>query len=85
MAVVTVCSDVGAQENKTYHCFHFFPTLGEGTVSQPGGLWPDAQQPLFYYSQLCALLCLVTLDKSLHLETQVLLLNEKFNSKKIEA
>ena len=26
MAAVTVCSDFGAQENKIYHCFHFFPT-----------------------------------------------------------
>ena len=25
MAAVTICSDVGAQENKVYHCFHCFP------------------------------------------------------------
>ena len=25
MAVVTICSDLGAQENKVCHCFHFFP------------------------------------------------------------
>ena len=25
MAVVTICSDFGAQENKICHCFHFFP------------------------------------------------------------
>ena len=25
MATVTVCSDFGAQENKAYHRFHFFP------------------------------------------------------------
>ena len=25
MASVTVCSDFGAQENKIFHCFHFFP------------------------------------------------------------
>ena len=25
-AVVTACSDFGAQENKVCHCFHFFPT-----------------------------------------------------------
>ena len=25
MAVVTVCSDFGAQENKVCHCFHCFP------------------------------------------------------------
>ena len=25
LAVVTVCSDFGAQENKICHCFHFFP------------------------------------------------------------
>ena len=24
MAVVTICSDFGAQENKVCHCFHFF-------------------------------------------------------------
>ena len=27
MAAVTVCSAFGAQENKVYHCFHFFPHL----------------------------------------------------------
>ena len=34
MAVVTVCSDFGAQENKIYHCFHFFhiySALSDGT------------------------------------------------------
>ena len=25
MAAVTICSDFGAQENKIWHCFHFFP------------------------------------------------------------
>ena len=25
MVVVTIYSDLGAQENKIYHCFHFFP------------------------------------------------------------
>ena len=25
MAVVIVCSDFGAQENKVFHCFHCFP------------------------------------------------------------
>ena len=25
MAAVTICSDIGAQENKICHCFHFFP------------------------------------------------------------
>ena len=25
MASVTVCNDLGARENKIYHCFHFFP------------------------------------------------------------
>ena len=25
MAMVTVCSDFGAQENKVCHCFHCFP------------------------------------------------------------
>ena len=24
MASVTICNDFGAQENKIYHCFHFF-------------------------------------------------------------
>ena len=27
MAAVTVYSDIGTQENKTCHCFHFFPYL----------------------------------------------------------
>ena len=25
MAVVTICSDFGAPQNKVYHCFHCFP------------------------------------------------------------
>ena len=25
MAAVTICNDLGAQENKVYHCFHYFP------------------------------------------------------------
>ena len=25
MAAITICSDFGTQENKTCHCFHFFP------------------------------------------------------------
>ena len=27
MAVVTICSNFGAQENKIYHCFHFYPSI----------------------------------------------------------
>ena len=27
MAVVTICSDFGAQENKVYHFFHCFPII----------------------------------------------------------
>ena len=27
MAVVTICSDFGAQENKVSHCFHFSPSI----------------------------------------------------------
>ena len=27
MAVVTICSDFGAQENKVCHCFHFPPSI----------------------------------------------------------
>ena len=27
MAVVTICSDFGAQEDKVCHCFHCFPTI----------------------------------------------------------
>ena len=29
MAAVTICSDFGAQENKIYYCFYFFPILEE--------------------------------------------------------
>ena len=25
IAAVTICNDLGAQENKVYHCFHYFP------------------------------------------------------------
>ena len=30
MAVVTICSDFGAQENKVCHCFRCFPHLFAG-------------------------------------------------------
>ena len=29
MAIVTICSDLGAQENKFCHCFHYFPICHE--------------------------------------------------------
>ena len=29
MAVVNICSDFGAQENKVCHCLHFFPHLSD--------------------------------------------------------
>ena len=31
MAAVTVHSDLGAQENKVYHCFHFLPIYMQGS------------------------------------------------------
>ena len=31
MAVITVHSDFGAQENKLCHHFHFFPHLGQSS------------------------------------------------------
>ena len=34
MAVVTVCSDFGAQENKVCHCFHFFPSICHKVMGQ---------------------------------------------------
>ena len=27
MPVVTICSDIGAQEYKVYHCYHFSPSI----------------------------------------------------------
>ena len=27
MAGVTICNDIGTQENKIYHCFYFFPSI----------------------------------------------------------
>ena len=27
MAVITICSDFGAPQNKLYHCFHFSPCI----------------------------------------------------------
>ena len=46
MAVVTICSDFGAQKNKVSHCFHCFPHLfGMSEVK-----WSEV-------AQLCLTLC----------------------------
>ena len=37
MAVVTVCSDLWAQEKKAYHCFHFSPSICH-EVFEPGDM-----------------------------------------------
>ena len=42
MAAVTICSDVGAQENKVCHYFHFFP------ICLPEVMWLDAMIFVFW-------------------------------------
>ena len=53
MAAVTICSDLGAQENKVWHCFHCFPIYfpwSDGTRCHDlrflnVELWAKKQQP----------------------------------------
>ena len=42
VAVVTVCSDFGAQENEICHCFHFSPSICYGIMG------PDAMILVFF-------------------------------------
>ena len=42
MAVVTICSDFGAQKNKVWHCFHCFP------IYFPWSDGPDAKNLVFW-------------------------------------
>ena len=42
MAVVTICSDFGAQENKVSHCFHCFPSICHEVME------PDAMILVFW-------------------------------------
>ena len=44
MTAVTILSDFGAQENKTCHCFYFFPPVFHEGMGQ----WP-----IFYMHYLC--------------------------------
>ena len=41
MAAITVCSDLGVQENKICHCFHFFPPIFHEVMG------PDAMSLFF--------------------------------------
>ena len=46
MAVVTICSDFGAQKNKVWHCFHCFPIYfpwSDGTRSSFSECWVLSQ------------------------------------------
>ena len=38
MAVLTVYSDFGAQENKVCHCFHLFPSIYKREVMRPDAM-----------------------------------------------
>ena len=39
MAVVTICSDFGAQENKVCHCFHFPPSICHEVMGLDAKVW----------------------------------------------
>ena len=42
MAIVTICSDFGAQENKVSHCFHCSPSICNEVM------WPDVMIFIFW-------------------------------------
>ena len=42
MTAVTICCDLGAQENKICHCFHCFPIYAEYIMLNA---WLDESQP----------------------------------------
>ena len=58
MAIITICSDFGAQENKICHCIHFFPfylpketdgresfMVSQSSLGRPGVLTPSLETP----------------------------------------
>ena len=53
MIAVTVCNNLGAQENKICHCFHFFPLYlpwSDGTSYQDLSFWILSFKPAFSLS-----------------------------------
>ena len=53
MAVVTICSDFGAQNNKVFHPFHCFPIYlpwGDGTTCHDLSFWMLSFKPTFSLS-----------------------------------
>ena len=66
MAVVTICSDFGAQENKVWHCFHCSPSIFHEVVGPDAMIfvfWMLNFKPTFsLYMSLCKLQELV-MDK----------------------
>ena len=51
MAAVTICSDLGAQKNKVWHCFHCFPIYlpwSDGTRCHDQVFWMLSFKPVFH-------------------------------------
>ena len=52
MAAITVYSGFGAQENKIYHCFHFYPFClprSDGTRCQELSFFNGELKKIFFY------------------------------------
>ena len=55
MAVVTICSDFGAQENKVWHCFYFLPPICNEVMGSDALIlvfWMMSFKPDFSHSSL---------------------------------
>ena len=56
MAAVTNCSDLGAQENKICHCFHFFQTDQGSNLDSPVSSCVTSGKLLNFSKSACPLL-----------------------------
>ena len=86
MAAVTICSDFGPQENKVWHCFHFFPIYlpwSVGTGCHDFHFWRLSIKPASLLSSFkltkrlfsCSLLSAIRVISSAHLMLWVFLLS----------
>ena len=48
MAVVTICSDFGAQEDKVWHCFPIYSPWSDGTRCHDLSFWMLSFKPAFH-------------------------------------
>ena len=58
MAIVTICSDFGAQKSKISHCFHVFPSICHGVIRPDAVIlvfWKLSFKPTFSLSSFTSI------------------------------